>query len=171
MARKSQITVTNRAETAKTRNVALARRLASGNVQGGGTRALPLKEPQRWHTYIANTYLNESEFYDMKQKGWEPLAPEDLGCKVEDSGFTLSTDGYLVRGVQGKEMVFKMDKADYDLLVTAKTSQNLRGIGSAKKVKADIAEAAGSQLGDEAGSYINSLDGQVIDRITGGDGA
>ena len=168
MARKSQITVTSRA---KTRNAALARRLASGNIHTGGARSLPLKEPERWHTYVANTYVNDSAFYEMREKGWIPLEPADLNCTVEESGFTLSPDGYLVRGPQGREMVFKMDKADYRLLEQAKTAANMRGIGSATKAKADIAEAAGSQLGDEAGSYINSLDGQVIDMITGGDAA
>ena len=45
----------------------------------------------------------------------------------------------------------------------------MRGIGSAAKIKADMANAAGSNLGGEAGDYINNLDGGVIDQITGGD--
>ncbi len=60
---------------------------------------------------------------------------------------------------------------DYRLLSDAKTDANMRGIGSAKKIKADMAEAAGSQIGSEAGDYIHGLDGAVIDRITGGDAA
>lgn len=173
MPRKSQITVTDRAEGAKNsavdlarRNPALARRLA-GNPFGGGSRAIPMKETGRWHTYIANTYVDEGEFLRMKERGWEPVRPDDLGCKVEESGFRLSPDGYLVRGPQGQEMLWKMDAADYRLLVAAKTDANMHGIGSAKKIKEDMANAAGSQIGSEAGDYINSLDGQVIDRIVG----
>lgn len=168
MARKSAITVTNRGESLKNRNAALARRLA-GNVHGGGNRALPLKEPERWHTYVANTYLNESEFYDMKQKGWVPLEVGDLGCSVEESGYRLSETGHLVRGPRGEEMLFKMDKADYRLLEAAKTAQNMRGIGSQSKIRTDMAEAAAGALGSEAADYIHGLDGAVVDRITGGE--
>lgn len=173
MARKSQITVSNRADALKSgaaelarRNPALARRLA-GNPFGGGTRAIPLKEPERWHTFIANTYVDESAFLRMKENGWVPLTPDDLACAVEESGFRLSPDGYLVRGPQGQEMVFKMDREDYRLLADAKTQANLKGIGSASKIKADMAEAAASQMGDEAANYIANLPGQVVDRITG----
>lgn len=173
MARKSQITVTARAEGVKNahaeiarRNPALARRLA-GNPFGGGSRAVPLKEPERWHTYVANTYVNESEFLLMKERGWEPLTEDDLACPVSESGFRKSPDGYLVRGEMGREMVFKMDVEDYRLLEQAKTNANMKGIGSAKKIKSDMAEAAASSMGDEAASYIHNLDGQVIDRITG----
>ncbi len=170
MARKSTINVTSRAAVAKVRNTALARRLASGNVQGGGNRPIPLLEPERWHTYIANTYQHEDEFYRIKELGWEPLTPEDLACKVEESGYRLSEDGHLVRGEKGREMVFKMDAEDYKVLEQAKTATNMRGIGSAKKAKDDVVEAASSHLGDEAASYLNSLDGSVMDKITGVDG-
>lgn len=167
MPRKSQITMTSRGDAAKSRNAALARRLA-GNPFGGWTKSLPLKEPQRWHTYIANTYLDEGAFYDMKQKGWEPLTADDLACPVEESGFRLSPDGYLVRGPQGQEMVFKMDTADHRALMDAKTAHNLQGIGSAKKIKEDTANAAAAQLGSEAADYIANLDGQTVDVISGG---
>lgn len=174
MARKPVITVTDRAESAKNaatdmarRNPALARRLA-GNPHGGGSRGIPLKEPSRWHTYVANTYVDEGEFLRMKERGWIPLAAEDLACSIEESGFRKSPDGYLVRGPQGQEMIWKMPADDYRLLQEAKTQYNLRGIGSAKKIKQDMAEAASGQLGDEAAEYINSMPGQVVDTITGG---
>lgn len=171
MAKKSTITVTNRGESLKNRNAALARRLAGGNVHGGGNRALPLKEPERWHTYLANTYLNEGEFYAMKEKGWVPLEVEDLACSVDESGYRLSETGQLVRGPRGEEMLFKMDKRDYRLLEQAKAAQNMRGIGSQSKIKNDMAEAAAGALGSEAADYIHGLDGAVVDRITGGESA
>lgn len=171
MARKSAITVKARSEGLKNRNAALARRLALGQVHGGGSPTLPLKEPKRWHTYIANSDVNANEFYLMKERGWVPLDPSDLGCPVEQTGFRLSPDGNLVRGVRGEEMVFKMEEADYQILMDAKTQANMRGIGSASKTKTDMAEAASGALGSEAADYIHNLDGQVIDRITGGDQA
>jgi hypothetical protein len=168
MARKSPITMGSRADAKKTRNTVLARRLA-GNVHGSGSRSVPLKEPGRWQTYIANTYANEDEFYRMRhEKGWEPLMPEDLDCSPEQAGFRVSEDGYLVKGDKGREMVFKMEKDDYRLLMQAKTDRNNAGIGSVSKTREDIANAAATQLGDEAADFLSKQSGQVIDTITGG---
>lgn len=168
MARKSQINVTNRADSAKTRNTVLARRLASGNLQGGGNRAIPLKEPERWYTRIDNTLTDEQMFYKMvHEKGYEPLKPEDLSCTPEQAGFRVSEDGNLVRGARGEEMAFKMAKEDRAILDAHQTAYNMRGIGSASKIKADMAEAAGGALGSAAGDYIHGLEGAVVDRITG----
>ena len=167
--RKSQIAVSNRADAAKTANVALARRLSSGRVHGGGSRTVPLKEPERWHTYIANTWATDSAFHDMREGGWVPLLPGDLACPVEESGFRLSEDGYLVRGEKGREMIFKMDVADYALLEAAKTRHNMQGIGSAKRVREDIASAAAGPLGSEAAEFLHNMPGQVLDTIVSGE--
>lgn len=175
--RKSQITVTPRAEQAKNsfvalarENPALARRLQSGNPYASGSKDIPLKEPHRWQTRIASTETDPRRFHRLKHNGWIPLAEDDLGCPVEESGFVKAPDGSL-RSPDGKEMVFKMDKAHFRVLEQMKTERNMQGIGSSKKMKEQMADAAGSQLGDEAGSYINSLSGEVIDKITGGDAA
>jgi hypothetical protein len=175
--RKSQITATPRVEAVKSsfaalarENPALARRLASGNPFASGSKEIPLLEPKRWHTYIANIDADPRAFHKMKANGWLPLEEADLACPVEESGFEKKPDGSL-RSPDGKDMVFKMDIQHYRMLERIKTENNMRGIGSRAKTQSEMAEAAGSQLGDEAGSYINSLDGQVIDRITGGDAA
>jgi len=177
MARKSQITVTNRAETAKTsfaalarENPALARRLKSGNPFASGSKDIPLAEKEKWHTYIANTDSDARAFHKMKANGWVPLEESDLACPVDESGFTKMPDGSL-RSPDGKDMVFKMAIEHYRVLEAMKTERNMQGIGSSKKMKEQMADAAGHSLGDEAGSYINSLDGNVIDRITGGEPA
>lgn len=173
MSRKSAISVTNRADSAKTRNVVLARRLASGSVDGGGTREIPLKEPGKWYTRIENTYADEGRFYQMVHTlGYEPLKPEDLACTPEQAGFRVSEDGNLVRGPQGQEMIFKMGKEDRAMLDQQFTQQNMRGIGSKSRAKADVANAASGSLGAEAADYLGGLQGDgVIDRITGGDAA
>jgi hypothetical protein len=173
VARKTQITVTDRAEGARNsavslarRNPALAKRLA-GNPFGSGSRAVPMKEEGRWHTYIANTYVDESAFLRMRENGWVPVTPEDLACTVEESGFRKSPDGYLVRGPQAQEMLWKMDVDDYRLLEQAKTDANLRGIGSKSKIKEDMANAGAAQFGDEGGAYISKIGNNVVDRIGG----
>lgn len=175
--RKTTIAVTSRLDQVKTditalarENPALARRLASGNPHASGNRAIPLREPSRWQTRIASVEYDARRFYTLRNNGWIPLLEEDLACPVEESGFVKMPDGSLRRH-DGKEMVFKMDSAHYRMLMDRKTAANMRGIGSSRKMKEQMAEAAGSKLGDEAGTYINSLDGEVIDRITGGDAA
>ena len=164
--RKNPVTVTSRADAVKTANVALRRRLA-GNPNVMGRREIPLKEPHRWATYIENTYADENAFYDMKEGGWVPLTPDDLACPVDESGFRLSESGYLVRGPKEQEMVFKMAIEDYRLLEQAKAAVNSRGIGSAKKVKADMAEAGAQQFGGEAGDFLSKMPGQVVDTLIG----
>ena len=165
---KKQITVTSRADLNKTRNLALARRLEGQNVHGGAPRALPLKEPGRWQVYEANTYANENEFYLMRERGWVPLVPSDLNCSVEESGYRLENGG-LVRGPRGQEMLWKMEQSDYQILMAAKTAQNMKGIGSAKQTRQDLANAIAGPMGSEAADFIYNSPGNVIDTITGGE--
>jgi len=173
MPRKSSITVTSRADAQKTATVAalrdnpvLARRLASGNLNGSGSLAIPLKEPERWYTRIDNQLADPNMFYRLvHEMGYEPLKPADLACSPTQAGFRVSEDGNLVRGPAGQEeMVFKMPTEQRALLDQAVSQANLKGIGSASKIKSDIAEAA-SQLGEEAADYVHSLSGSVIDSI------
>ena len=172
MAKKSRITVTPRADAVKTdlaaiarENPALARRLQGQNINGGGNRDLPLKEPQRWQTYLANTYANENAFWEMRELGWVPLEVDDLLVKPDQCGFRLSPDGHLVRGAEGKEMLWKMDRAHYRVLEQMRTEQNLKGIGSQGKARHDMTEALASAHGSEAGDFMSSLDGQIVDQI------
>lgn len=168
MARKSAISVSSRADSAKTANAVLARRLASGNLNGGGTREIPLKEPGKWYTRIENTLVSDARLYEMVHVlGYQPLTADDLACTPEEAGFRVE-NGNLVRGPANQiEMAFKMPLRDRRLLDNARTAANLKGIGSAAKVRRDMAEAAAGSMGSEAGDYIDSLDGKVIDEIVG----
>jgi hypothetical protein len=166
--RKSQITVTSRADQAKTRNTVLARRLSGGNIHGaGGSREIPLKD-KGFYTRIENNFADESMHYRMVHElGYEPVTVDMLACKPEEIGFKASPEGFLVRGPNGGEMIYRMAAEDRKLLEQAQTEANNRGIGSRSTTQAQMAEAAGKQFGDEAGSYLASLDGQVIDQIAG----
>lgn len=150
------------------RNSALERRLSPGaNPHASGTKHIPLREPKRWHLYIANDYAGGDELYRMRHElGWEPLAPEDLACKPEEIGFRISETGDLVRGPQGREVVFKMDAADYALLAQRKTEKNNIGIGKPSVIKQQIANAAANTFGDEAGEFANRhITGTVTDTV------
>lgn len=165
--RQPTITVTSRGDLQKTRNMALARRLA-GNVHGGAPRAIPLKEPERWQVYEANTYANENEFWLMRERGWVPLEADDLAVPVDQTGYRVE-NGALVRGERGKEMLWKMDQADYAILMAAKTEANMRGIGSKQRTREDLANAIAGPHGSEAADFIYNSPGSVIDTITGGE--
>jgi len=146
------------------RNDVLARRLA-GNPNGSAQRDIPLKEPHRWQLYIANDYNQEDDLYRMVHElGWSHLLPEDLACKPKEIGFRVSEDGHLVRGTQGREMVFKMAKDDYRLLKQRESDANNAQIGRPGKTKEAAANAVASVYGDEAASFVDKhLVGSVTD--------
>lgn len=174
MARKIPITVTSRANAAKdriaaaSRNPVLAKRLASGNLQGSGSSDVPMKEPERWYTRRDNQLADPNMFYRLvHEMGYQPVTAEDLNCTPQEAGYRVE-NGYLVKGPAGQEeMLFKMSREDRALLDQATTVQNLHGIGSQAKIKADMAEAAAAQGGSEAGDFINGLSGSVVDQLAG----
>lgn len=147
------------------RNAALARRLAPGaNPHASGTKDIPLKDKGRWKLYLANDYAGGDELYRMRHEmGWEPLELSDLACKPEEIGYRVNEDGHLVRGPQGREVLFKMAIEDYRVLEMRKTELNNRGIGSASKTKSIAAEAAASTFGPEAGDYVHK---HVVGTVT-----
>ncbi len=158
---KSAIQVTTR------KNDALARRLAGGNPFATGTRAIPLKEPARWHTRIENDYADEGQVYRaVHEGGWLPLEPGDLACTPEEVGLRLNEMGYLVRGIQGREVVLKMAREDYRLLEQAKTRANNATIGRPDKIKHEMANAAAAAHGAQAGDFVhNHVHGTVTDTV------
>jgi hypothetical protein len=157
---KSQISVTPR------KNDVLARRLA-GNPHSSGLRSIPLKEPQKWQLYIGNNYNNDDDLYRLvHEAGWLPLEEVDLACKPEEIGFRVSEDGKLVRGPQGREMIFKMDKVDYAILQQKLTEANNATIGRPGKTKDAAANAVAAVHGPEAGDFVHKhLTGTITDTV------
>lgn len=150
------------------KNSALARRLApGGNPHATGTRSIPLREPGRWMLYIANNYGNDDELYRMRHElGWEPLEIGDLACKPEEVGFRVNETGDLVRGPQGREVIFKMAVEDYRILAMRKTERNNAGVGRPGQTKQQIAQAAAATFGPEAGDFADKhITGTVTDTV------
>ena len=135
----------------------IQKRLA-GAPFGVRAEAIPLKEPGRWHLYIANSLGDEGRHYDMvHRKGWIPCTVDDLapGIVPESIGLRLAEDGRaLVRGARGDERVYKMDKALYDRVQAAKAESNVKGMRSETAAKSEAAEAAVAQHGAEAAEFI-----------------
>lgn len=142
----------------------IEKRLSGASPFGTESVTIPLKDPD-WAVYIGNGARSDRRLWELVNvKGWVPVTVDDLACKPEDFGFTVTPDGHLCTGPKGLEVVFKMPKADYAKLVRAKTEANLKSIGSSAKVKADLANAAATQFGPEAGEFIQQhVHGEVKD--------
>lgn len=170
MSRPARVTMTSRAEGGKNRNAALARRL-QGNPFATGNRSIPLKDDAKWATRWANNEFNENRHWQMTHDlGWEVVTPADLpeGVTPETLGLRVAEDGGLVRGVRGQERLYKMAAEDFTAVQQRKTEANMKGIGSASKVKDDTANAIAGSHGSEAADFVANMPGQVIDKITGG---
>ena len=148
----------------------IARRLA-GEPFGTRNSILPLKEPQRWDTYEANSLGDRNMHYRMVHElGWIPLTIEDLqpGTSPEKIGWQIGEGGILQRGDKGDQKLYKMPKAVRAQIQAAKTAANMRGIGSAKAVKESMVSATGAEHGDEAAGFINDVTVTGRDIVTGG---
>jgi hypothetical protein len=135
----------------------IQKRLA-GAPFGVRAEAIPLKEPGKWHLYIANSLGDEGRHYDMvHRKGWIPCTIDDLadGVTAEAIGLRVAEDGRaLVRGARGDERVYKMDKALYNRVQHAKAESNVKGMRSESAARTEAAEAAVAQHGAEAAEFI-----------------
>jgi hypothetical protein len=135
MSKRPQISVTPRTESAFDIDEIIRKRLA-GNPFGVGTTEIPMREPGKWATYLANGDLPEN------------VTPESIGFSVNDAGA-------LCRGTRGQEIVYKQPAEVRAQIQAAKTAANMKGMGSAKTVKQAMVEAAGASLGDEAATSLN----------------
>jgi hypothetical protein len=164
-----RVSMTSRAEGAKNRNAALARRL-QGNPFATGSKSVPVRDPEKWALRWANSDANENRHYQMTHDlGWESVTPADLpeGVTPDQIGLRVSEDGGLVRGVRGQERLYKMAAEDFAAVQQRKTEANLRGVGSAAKIRHDMANATASAHGSEAADYVHNLPGEVVDKMIG----
>jgi hypothetical protein len=141
----------------------LERRAQGINVHGGGSPTIRLTEPG-WECRWFNSEISPDHVWRAKhQKGWEPVVPAELADPEQVGGFQVSPDGFVVRGEKGREVLLKMP-SDYRKKIEAqKIAQNNRNMDPHRQ-KADVANAAGKAMGDEAGSFIDkhvSLIGNV----------
>ena len=123
----------------------------------GATRCAICKLPARkWFVYWGNT-AREGRWANLKAKGFigveftELQDVDDVADRVKNPG-----DNYVRRGDSGKEILCKQPLDIW--LYIKRQQQELRTarFGSKKRVAEDLAEAAGSEFGDEAGSSIHA---------------
>ena len=119
---------------------------------GEGSSPITLKAPG-FVVHVINTKVRPGRFHDVtRNKGWVPVAPEELDGAAEDYGFDCK-DGRVVRGDRGEEVLVKMPAADYHAIQMAKDQWN-RAQTSPAKLKSVAAEMTAAEHGDHAADYI-----------------
>jgi hypothetical protein len=132
----------------------LERRAQGIGVHGTGAPVIELKEAG-WSVRWFNAAVASDHIWRAKnQKGWENVRPDELKDPEQVGGFQMSPDGFVVRGERGQELLMKMP-TDYRVQIEKRKAElNIRNMDP-HRTKADVANAAGMALGDQAGQFIN----------------
>jgi hypothetical protein len=137
------------------------RRLKSGSIFAGGAKEIPLADPARWTLRIVNAQIREDRLWEMQaEKGWVYADERDLAVAPTEVGFRVQ-DGRLVRGVQGHEVLMKMERSDYKAIQKAKDAENRVNTFAKEKIKGTVIAQASAELGDQAASYLNQNLGNI----------
>ena len=120
----------------------IERRLKSGEAFAGGSKAIPIRDPDMWTLRIVNSHISDVHIWEMQaEKGWVFLEPKDLAVKPEEIGFRVQ-DGRVVRGTQGAEVIMKMRRSDYVAIQAQKDQQNRDRTFGQKAARTTILRAA-----------------------------
>ena len=87
--------------------------------------------------------------------GYVPVKWEELQNPQAVSGLSANTDGIVRRGDKGQEWLAKMPLDLYNEIKSRQRSAREKRTRNAKMVKEDLANAAGGQLGAEAGDTVH----------------
>lgn len=148
---------------AKPRISVLERRLQ--NPFGEPSAPVDLKDKSRECRWF-NAAKTTDHIWRAKQKGWEPVKPDDVVDLDMIGGYVLDASGFITRGERGQEILMSMPKEWRQQIAMAKTRENLKNMGNPNATKRDVVEAASKQLGDQAASYLQDHIGpvgQVVD--------
>jgi hypothetical protein len=157
--KKAVITVAPRTDEAFDFDAILRQRMEGDPFGLPSDNLPPFADKAQWAYYIGNSLANDNAHYEMQARmGWRPVKASELpaGVKPEDVGWRASEDGTLVRGTRGDEVLYKMPKEVREALLHKQAAINKRGTGSAKAVKADVAQAVAGQMGSEAADFAQS---------------
>lgn len=130
------------------------------NPFGAPSIPIQLKDTSR-ECRIFNAAIGSEHIWRAKQKGWDRVRPEECAIPDQIEAFTVSAEGFLVRGERGQEFLMSMPKVVRRAIEIAKTKQNIAHMGNPNATKTDIVNAASKQLGDESASYMDRHVGPV----------
>lgn len=161
MPRKPRIDVTERALSTPADVLADPRyRARLANPFGEPSAPVHLKDRSRRARWF-NAAIVQDKVWRAKNKGWDPIREEDLVDPSQIGFYGKSPEGFVTRGERGQEILMSIPEVVYKAIEKAKTEYNLRNFGSPTKMKNEVVEAAGRELGDEAADFINRRVGPV----------
>jgi hypothetical protein len=128
------------------------------NVFGLPSTEITLKDAA-FVTHWVNTGIGGDQLGKYLDAGYLKVKPEYL-ADPDRVSFTVSPDGYVVRGNRGEEILMYTLKDAYRKRQFEKARRNQEGMRS-DKTAAEVTEAAGKSLGDEAASFLQKRGGAV----------
>ena len=142
------------------------------NPFGTPSREIPLRGDKS-SGWVVRTFSSDPEHpnrhYDaVHRMGWVPLTKMDLAVSAESLGFTIATDGRIVRGPHGHEVLMAMPHAEFVAIQEAKSRENLRKLGAAytkQEVAQATAKATDPQGGDVVASHFTQT--EIIGPVSG----
>jgi hypothetical protein len=127
---------------------------------GATVCAICQRPARRWYVRYFNLAM-EGRHSQMRLKAYAPVELKELQSSDDVSDLYRSKeDTFVRRGDRGQEI---LAKTPLEFFLHVKQQQRVQRMAdsiSAKKLRADLAEAAGSDLGDEAGQAI--YDGDIL---------
>lgn len=131
----------------------------------GATKCPLCKRPARkWYVRYFNL-TEQGRNAQMRAKGYVPVEIKELQDQDDIADLYRSEkDTYVRRGDRGQELLGKQPLELYLYIKAKQREKRMADSISARKVRADLAESAGAELGDEAGQTIH--DGGIrLERI------
>lgn len=132
----------------------LERRAQGVGVHGQATPRIELKEPGMECRWFNSEVAADHIWRAKNAKGWENVRPDELLDPEQIGGFSVSPDGFVVRGEKGREILMKMPSDYRTRIERAKITENIRNMDPHRQ-KREVAEAAGKALGDQAGEFLH----------------
>lgn len=113
---------------------------------------------RKWHVHYCNSDI-PGRWSTMKAKGYLPVLVNELADTedVADLHKQQEETGqmYVRRGDRGREILMKIPLEIYTHVKTAQADRLRASMKNTKALRAELAERAGAELGDEAGEYIH----------------
>jgi hypothetical protein len=126
-------------------------------IKAGATTCHLCHRPVRvWYVRYANT-SQEGRWSQIKSKGYIPVEIHELKDE-QDVSDLVKTDTWVRRGDRGQEVLVKMPLEAYIVIKRRERAKRKAQSVSINHQRAELAEAAGRELGSEAGDMIHDGD-------------
>jgi len=157
MSKKPRVTVTERDQQADLKVLLSDPRYKArlDNPFGAPSSPIALKDQTRECRWF-NAAIQEDHIWRNKRKGWDQVKPTDVDDLEQLGGYSVSPEGFIVRGERGREILMSMPKEVVRAVRAAKTEHNNRTVGRAGVLHDELSAAVGNKYGDEAGQFVHT---------------